>query len=224
MRGAHLFIAILVSTVPFTLLLKVLNQIRHVGPSHRRWPLPRLWIDRGGLITAYIVHGGYIEHRSPVQLVGDCAIVRRLWLCVVSAAAAVLRGLRGFVLPRDRSAWPAQDTLPEYSGYWHDCETPERDRCELRCRDAHVYSTQSVCFDSVRPGAKENSRWVGYESHYSAIQVGGGRRSLYGETFTEFALRKSIRDIIHRLRDREHLILLSMVTLRTILTRDSRRI
>jgi hypothetical protein len=76
--SSSLFIAILVSTVPFTLLLKVLNQIPGVlALSHRRWPLPLNY----GLIaavtsfTAYIVHGGYIEHRSPVQLLGDCAIV-----------------------------------------------------------------------------------------------------------------------------------------------------
>jgi GNAT superfamily N-acetyltransferase len=44
------------------------------------------------------------------------------------------------------------------------------------------------------------------------LEAGAQEVAYMEETFTEFAWRKSAGDIIHRLRDREHLILLSMVT------------
>jgi len=76
--SSSLFIAILIATVPFTFLLRVLYQIPGVlALSHRRWPQPLNY----GLIaavtsfTAYFIHRGYTVHRSPAQLAGECLIV-----------------------------------------------------------------------------------------------------------------------------------------------------
>src|SRR4051795_13154654 len=85
--SSSLFIAILIATVPFTLLLKVLYQIPGVlALSHRRWPLPLNYALIAAItsFTALFIHRGYSVHRSAPQLAGECVIVAIVYGFVLS--------------------------------------------------------------------------------------------------------------------------------------------
>ena len=75
--STSLLIAVLVSTVPFTMFINVLLQLpRPLAQSHRRWPLPLNY----GLVaavtsyTSFFIHRGYVGHRTPVEIAGGCLI------------------------------------------------------------------------------------------------------------------------------------------------------
>src|SRR5690349_6162837 len=67
-----LMFAVLVVTIPFTLVLKVLLQLpRPLAPAHQRWPLPLNFLLIG-LITAYVTifvhHVYYVPQKTPAEL------------------------------------------------------------------------------------------------------------------------------------------------------------
>jgi hypothetical protein len=75
--GTSLLIAVLVSTVPFTMFINVLLQLpRPLAQSHRRWPLPLNYALVAAVTsyTSYFIHRGYVGPRSTAEIVGGCVI------------------------------------------------------------------------------------------------------------------------------------------------------
>jgi hypothetical protein len=72
-----LLIAILVSTVPFTMFINILLQLpRPLAQSHRRWPLPLNYALVAAVTsyTSYFIHRGYVGHRTTIEIAGGCLI------------------------------------------------------------------------------------------------------------------------------------------------------
>jgi hypothetical protein len=75
--GTSLLIAVVVSTIPFTLFIQVLLQLpRALAQSHRRWPLPLNYTLVAAITsyTTYFIHRGYVAHRGPAEIAGGCLI------------------------------------------------------------------------------------------------------------------------------------------------------
>ena len=90
-----LVFAVLVTTIPFTFVLKVLLRLpRPLAPSHRRWPLP---VNSAliALITAYVtifMRGYYIRRIGPAEFGAGFLVVA---LCYGFALVLLLRQFSG---------------------------------------------------------------------------------------------------------------------------------
>ena len=109
--STSLLIAVLVSTVPFTMFINVLLQLpRPVAQSHRRWPLPLNYLLVAAVtsFTSYFIHRGYAGARSPVEIAGGCLIAAVVYgfalsllqrqFCGVYPEFIVTAGPAGFAL------------------------------------------------------------------------------------------------------------------------------
>ena len=75
--STSLLIAVLVSTVPFTMFINVLLQLpRPLAQSHRRWPLPLNYALVAAVTsyTTYFIHRGYVGPRGTFEIAGGCLI------------------------------------------------------------------------------------------------------------------------------------------------------
>src|SRR6185295_11052920 len=128
--GTSLLIAVLVSTVPFTIFIKRLLQLpRPLAQSHQRWPLPLNYglVAAATSYTAYFVHRGYVSHRTPMELAGGCLIAAVVYgfalallqrqFCGVYSEFIITAGPFGFGLRKTRYRNIQDvDTVAERSG------------------------------------------------------------------------------------------------------------
>ena len=158
--GTSLLIAVLVATVPFNILIKLLIQLpRALALSHRRWPLPLNYGIVAGshfLFTSYFIHRGITVRLArpwDCRRVPDCG--GGLWLCPCAAAAAILRRLFGIYCHRRAIwIWSSQNALPEYSGCGDTFgRIPMKPNYESRpCMVAMLtsHASHALCFDFLR--------------------------------------------------------------------------
>jgi hypothetical protein len=109
--STSLLIAVLVSTVPFTMFINVLLQLpRPLAQSHRRWPLPLNYLLVAAVtsFTSYFIHRGYVGPRSSIEIAGWCVIAAVVYgfalallqrqFCGVYAEFVITAGPAGFGL------------------------------------------------------------------------------------------------------------------------------